>query len=548
MAHESPDESAGYYVRESGYCRPDGDPNADLSNVFIDFSWATSLEECQKLCDADSSCAAVDMCLPAGCVGHRVNREGRAPTGVPSKGCECYIKQLGGCNVCRSGVVDRTLLAGYWCADALEDSIGGSNGDFEMTQDECLNAGGTWKPYTCGDVQDHWFNTLGPGDRCNNVSSFWNNQAPVSGSPSPVTCCASPKADYTYVYRGCFDHLAGGNVPGNFLDSEVKSVKSLDECANVCKAKGLPLIGITDIDCPEIQGTFDCHCGASEPHTKVSEDACKPCSSVASGSSDKCGACGWKLSVYEYAAKDASQMFVGAVPRGDDSKCRSDDREGGHDCWAGCHGDPFACDAGYTAVVTEETIDVGVETCWKYTCVPSSTCDNSMCTSVGDDCWAYWQRLDGSGKREDMTCAAGFQAVGGTGAAPRLFAADDSKCRSDDGQGGHDCWAGCYDEPFACDGDYTAVVTKETTDDGGETCWKYTCIPAGLCREDKCTSAGNDCWANRDPAIEPMTCARYVTYAGTLLVAAPFRAVRELTSSHLDVQRVSRGWRNWSWI
>ena len=137
-------------------------------------------------------------------------------------------------------------------------------------------------------------------------------------------------------------------------------------------------------------------------------------------------------------------------------------------------------------------------------------------------------------------------------AAPRIVGAvprgDDSKCRSDDGEGGHDCWAGCYGDPFACDAGYTAVVTEETADDGGETCWKYTCMKNGLCREDKCTSAGNDCWANLDPAIEPMTCARYVTYAGTLLVAAPFRAVRELTSSHLDVQRVSRGWRNWSWI
>ena len=65
----------------------------------------------------------------------------------------------------------------------------------------------------------------------------------------------------------------------------------------------------------------------------------------------------------------------------------------------------------------------------------------------------------------------------------------------------------------------TAVVTEETADDGGETCWKYTCMKNGLCREDKCTSAGNDCWANLDPAIEPMTCARYVTCAGTLLVA-----------------------------
>ena len=69
--------------------------------------------------------------------------------------------------------------------------------------------------------------------------------------------------------------IEGGNQPGNFLDSEVLSATSLDECAANCKAKEKPLIGITDIDCPEKPGTFDCHCGATKPVKKFDEAQCR---------------------------------------------------------------------------------------------------------------------------------------------------------------------------------------------------------------------------------------------------------------------------------
>lgn len=100
--------------------------------------------------------------------------------------------------------------------------------------------------------------------------------------------------------------IEGGNQPGNFLDSEVLSATSLDECAANCKAKEKPLIGITDIDCPEKPGTFDCHCGATKPVKKFDEAECLSCSTVTSGSKDKCGGCGWKLSVYSYGMSSSS--------------------------------------------------------------------------------------------------------------------------------------------------------------------------------------------------------------------------------------------------
>ena len=78
---------------------------------------------------------------------------------------------------------------------------------------------------------------------------------------------------------------------------------------------------------------------------------------------------------------------------GDDSKCTSSDGQGGRDCWAGCHGDPFSCAGGYTSVVGAETVQAAGQTCWKYTCLPSGNCEASKCTSPngqgGRDCWAH---------------------------------------------------------------------------------------------------------------------------------------------------------------
>ena len=107
----------------------------------------------------------------------------------------------------------------------------------------------------------------------------------------------------TFVYHGCFDRMAGGNAPGNSGESQVTSVTSLDQCARKCKAKKQPLMGMTNIDCPRAAGTFDCHCGATLPTQKLSDDSCLPCAPVAPESQSKCGACGGKWSIYSSESK-----------------------------------------------------------------------------------------------------------------------------------------------------------------------------------------------------------------------------------------------------
>jgi len=51
------------------------------------------------------------------------------------------------------------------------------------------------------------------------------------------------------------------------------------------------------------------------------------------------------------------------------------------------------------------------------------------------------------------------------------------KCRSPDGSGGYDCWAG-NGEPFACAGDYQAQKTGKTTKHFGLIWEEYTCCPS----------------------------------------------------------------------
>lgn len=79
---------------------------------------------------------------------------------------------------------------------------------------------------------------------------------------------------------------------------------------------------------------------------------------------------------------------------------------------------------------------------------------------------------------------------------------------------GYDCWAG-NGEPFACAHGYESIVSEETIEKDGLIWHKYTCLPPGHCKANKCTSpdgqGGHDCWANVDATIEPATCERSCT-------------------------------------
>ena len=54
-------------------------------------------------------------------------------------------------------------MAGYWCDNGEGVAIGDTNPNPEIEDEQnagdessCLALGGTWKPYSCQDVQNFW--------------------------------------------------------------------------------------------------------------------------------------------------------------------------------------------------------------------------------------------------------------------------------------------------------------------------------------------------------------------------------------------------------
>ena len=74
------------YTWTSGYCRQDGDADADVAG-----SWPGhgTDEWCRERCDEDPSCVAWDNCGENPCTLHSAPRS----TGVAGAGCECWVKK-----------------------------------------------------------------------------------------------------------------------------------------------------------------------------------------------------------------------------------------------------------------------------------------------------------------------------------------------------------------------------------------------------------------------------------------------------------------------
>ena len=80
-----------------------------------------------------------------------------------------------------------------------------------------------------------------------------------------------------FSYQGCFKHLAGGDVGGNFLEVMEIGVDSAEECFKYCKGTGFNYFCISDSDCPDRGKQADCQCGDSLPTEKYAADECANC-------------------------------------------------------------------------------------------------------------------------------------------------------------------------------------------------------------------------------------------------------------------------------
>jgi Ca2+-binding EF-hand superfamily protein len=111
-------------------------------------------------------------------------------------------------------------------------------------------------------------------------------------------------------------------------------------------------------------------------------------------------------------------------PMGRSEKCMSEIGSGSLDCWAGCHGEEFACEDGYIASVSRnESRMIMGQSCLKYTCLPQSACSASMCAghqvNGGHQCWAC--------DEDSLSCLSGYTVLGMTGKA--LVQSNGAVCR-----------------------------------------------------------------------------------------------------------------------
>ncbi|EOD12039.1 hypothetical protein EMIHUDRAFT_247589, partial [Emiliania huxleyi CCMP1516] len=159
-------------------------------------------------------------------------------------------------------------------------------------------------------------------------------------------------------------------------------------------------------------------------------------------------------------------------------KCSS----GGDDCWADPNMEAQTCSDGYTASPhPDDPRNEGRYTCYP----PHCRCDASKCSSRdGDDCYA-------SPPGEAQTCRDGY--------LPIATNAGHHKCSS----GGDDCWADPNMEAQTCSDGYTASPHPDEPRNEG----RYTCYPPHCrCDASKCSSYGDDCYADGTPDGEAQTC------------------------------------------
>ncbi|EOD39078.1 hypothetical protein EMIHUDRAFT_223963 [Emiliania huxleyi CCMP1516] len=196
--------------------------------------------------------------------------------------------------------------------------------------------------------------------------------------------------------------------------------------------------------------------------------------------------------------------------RCDASKCSSRD---GDDCYASPPGEAQTCRDGYLPIAIRGSHKCVEPTCWadpnmeaqtcsdgytasphpddprnegRYTCYPPHCrCDASKCSSYGNDCYA-----DGTPDGEAQTCRDGYLPIAIRGS---------HKCLS----GGDDCWADPNMEAQTCSDGYTASPHPDEPRNEG----RYTCYPPHCrCDASKCSSYGNDCYADGTPDGEAQTC------------------------------------------
>ena len=150
---------------------------------------------------------------------------------------------------------------------------------------------------------------------------------------------------------------------------------------------------------------------------------------------------------------------LASVARADDHQCSTDwctspGLLGHDDCWAGSEDEPCSCSTGEARETGQTQENFGV-TYYEYTCCVDGD-------AVGEECGDF-----GALVQDDCS---------------------QDRCRSPNGEGGYDCWAGSAGEACACSAG-EARETGQTVDYDGTKYYEYTCCIHG-------SNVGEECGDN----------------------------------------------------
>ena len=379
------------------------------------------------------------------------------------------------------------------------------NSAFSTCHEFCEDAGST-----CVDGSDSH------GGSCDNVDQTddaWGQGCDAENCGDDCICMCSSTPSCTMVSEPnyyCNDYFS-------FFSGSVEEVPTVDECvtvagaAEVCPTNYISFAARGDgetswCDCcadgwtpasndygyEETGGTYFCSYNDNDGETHCNDDSYTALSSDCGGNDME-----WlenhSVEMCETACDESSRCAGFTYTYGD-----VDGRVGEYGCClksSSCSAAVGSCDASTTWCFYEKG-------CGSSDTSGEGYCDDSMCSSWGDDCCAP----DG----EEASCYGGYSPVRFTGSEAYCWGYDNGLytcctgdydvsdgycsqawCTSPNGDGGYDCWAGSDSEECSCS-QGKAKETGERLESGGTTYYEYTCCTDGSGHGEECGDCCTD--------------------------------------------------------
>ena len=391
-----------------------------------------------------------------------------------------------------------SAIAGFWCDDGSGNSLGDSHGTCEspcvqkpedgefakFTQQQCDQAQGTWKPYTCLEIQNFWAANYSPGEVCDSGWNYWNEIAPISGG---VACCRGGESSYVEAV-GAFQLLLSADETQalafgdqwdntdewNMYSADMRLGSSVEAAAFKFGEDGKHVSYLGD----EYLG-LTCQCLKWEANNWCILIRSRNRKKSEGGESLEKGKNG-----NEWVMNDDGTLSPHGYPQlvlgfgAAVNKCSDSSNSVGNKVGIFAKGSPNAvvakpvaessplpppppppppatseCAAGHVASACQEHAD--------------RRFDNDCCAAIGNGfCATGYSYVEGK-----VGCSGGIHGhLRGTCCIPTTC--DETKCTSPDGSGGYDCFAGGPSgEPLTCEAGYEV---KTLTFDLYKT---YTCCP-----------------------------------------------------------------------